>query len=417
MHHAPHISPHAPRLAGQSEGHRRRLSLQRGVRTHPIVKIPPQPQRPLQCRRQPRSAAAAAKKLRLLIAHRAVETFHMGGVDLVADLQSADQPLDFLFASEQRPRFHAQEFARRIADFFHHAHPQCRRRLEGGIIESAPPPLATAMTHQAEHLQNGVGIGQMVVDQQQQGTKQNSRDATEHRHGCRQLRRHLQRARTDSKVDQKPRLHRQSRVNPVSTQSATASRMPPPILERFGLPFFAPFFQTRPCSSSSSTASMGSCNRSNCWWWKSSARLPARSSIRWTLRGSTAQMSAVASIEQPCPRHLMIRTTSASGSLVYCMSEPCRSLKRCWQWLQYKRRMDLSLPIRSTTQRFPASNWLKRSQSELGQANIAKSSASSLTRLVLDIRGLHANTTAILPDSSKSRDRNAQNNPLWLPTS
>jgi hypothetical protein len=66
-----------------------------------------------------------------------------------------------------------------------------------------------------------------------------------------------------------------------------------------------------------------------------------------------------------------MRTTTGSGSLVYCMSEPCRSLKRAWHTLQYNRRMDLSLPISSHTLRLPAPKQLKARQSGLGQANRA----------------------------------------------
>src|SRR4030065_2176216 len=59
---------------------------------------------------------------------------------------------------------------------------------------------------------------------------------------------------------------------------------------------------------------------------------------------------------------------SASGSLVYCMSEPWRSLKRVPQVLQYSRRIALSLPIRSATERLPESKRVKSAQSPLGQA-------------------------------------------------
>src|SRR5277367_943756 len=390
MYHTPHISSHTPRLGRQADRHRRCAALQRAMRADPIVQVAPQPQRPLQRLAQPRNAAGAASQPRLLIAQRAVEAFHMGSVDLPADLESADQPHDFLFASEQRPRPNAQQLAGGVADFFHHAHEQSRRSFEVGMLQPPLSTLAAAMTDQAEHLQDRVGVGQMIVDQEQQGPEQNTGQATEHRHRGRQFGRRLQRAWTQTQVDQEPRLDLQSRVNPVSTQSATASRTPPPMRERARPPFFDAFLQTRPCNSSSSTASMGSSKRSSCWSWKSSARWPAR---------------------------LSIRTTTCSGSLVYCMSEPCRSLKRCWQWLQYKRRMDLSLPIRSATPRLPALNWLKRSQSGFGQANIARSWAPSLAWAFLHMRGLPANVAQILSDSPARWNTTVQEGPLSLPTS
>ena len=46
-------------------------------------------------------------------------------------------------------------------------------------------------------------------------------------------------------------------------------------------------------------------------------------------------MSAVASTEQPCTKHLTIRTIVSSGSLAYSNSVPWRSLKRCPQLRQY----------------------------------------------------------------------------------
>ncbi|MCK4794063.1 MAG: hypothetical protein KAV87_60610 [Desulfobacteraceae bacterium] len=95
-------------------------------------------------------------------------------------------------------------------------------------------------------------------------------------------------------------------------------------------------------------------------------------------------MSAVVSMEQPCPRHLMMRTTVDFGSLVYSSSEPCRWLKRWPQALQYSRRMALFLPIHSTTQRLPALNWLNNWQWRLGQAKAA-SDWSSLADLELDM--------------------------------
>jgi len=107
-----------------------------------------------------------------------------------------------------------------------------------------------------------------------------------------------------------------------------------------------------PCSSSICTASRGLSGFSSCKLWKSAARLPAFSRKRCTVSVSTSQMSAVASTEQPWPRHLTMRTTSACGSLVYCISEPCRSLKRARQVLQYSRRIALSLPIHSAIERF-----------------------------------------------------------------
>ena len=80
---------------------------------------------------------------------------------------------------------------------------------------------------------------------------------------------------------------------------------------------------------------------------------------RLTVRGSTSQMSAVASTEQPCPRHLTMRTTVSSGSLEYRKSVPCRSVNRCLHAEQYNLRICLCLPVHSTTLRLPESKWLK----------------------------------------------------------
>jgi hypothetical protein len=128
-------------------------------------------------------------------------------------------------------------------------------------------------------------------------------------------------------------------------------------------------------SSSSSTAGGGWGMRLRWSWLKSAARRPPRSRYRSTVRASTSQMSAVASTEQPCPRHLMIRTTTSSGSFDISRRVPVRSLNRRWQVEQYSRRMERSLPIQSETLRLPAANRLKSSQSGLGQAK--RSSASS----------------------------------------
>ena len=120
--------------------------------------------------------------------------------------------------------------------------------LNAGVLPPPMPPLAAAVQDLAEDLQQRRRVGQVVVDQHQR-RRGPGRDAQRHRRH--QLGGRGQVARPDPQVDQEPADDRQRRVNPDPTQAATAPSRPS------GPPFFAGSGLTRPCSSSSWTASGG----------------------------------------------------------------------------------------------------------------------------------------------------------------
>ena len=100
------------------------------------------------------------------------------------------------------------------------------------------------------------------------------------------------------------------------------------------------------------------------------------------------------------------------ASLVSCISEPCRSLKRVPQVLQYSRRMALSLPICSATERLPELKRLKSAQSPFGQAKNERGRpvGSSLLWAVfcLGIQALFAENGHLSDNISAKPPRTAQ---------
>src|SRR5512142_983107 len=116
-------------------------------------------------------------------------------------------------------------------------------------------------------------------------------------------------------------------------------------------------------------------------------------------------MSAVASSVHPYRKHLTMRTTVASGSLLYSRSVPRRSLKRWPQLEQYNRRMCLSLPVHSTTLRLPAAKRLKSQQSGLGQARSADAGSVERVGVLGDVRWVAMAGLPVLGSQSRYSDR------------
>lgn len=379
------IFQNRPDLLGQTQNHCRRATLQRTMYTRPIVQISPKPQGPLQTAAHPRAIASPPGKASLLTAQGPVEAFQMRGIDSFADVQSPNPMFYILQTSKQGISRDIQQPAFGISNLLDNSYQQRRRWLESGLALSATALLfSPPMLDKSKYLQNRRRIWQMLV-YQQQGQFFPTTDS----YCSEQFAGGFQSARPYPQIQNKATCYLQRRVNPRPTRSTIRSSN-----------LFAPFFDsgvshslsdlaTRPCNSSkwtdatlsarrSADLPLVSCNRSDCNLWKSSARLPPFCRYRSTVRWSTSQMSAVASIEQPCPRHLMMRTTTSSGSFVSSIREPSRSLKRVPQVLQYNRRMALSLPIRSAMDRLPAAKRLKSAQSGLGQAKKDKGNSGIL---------------------------------------
>ena len=400
------IFENRPNFLGQAQCHRRCQVQQRVMHSCPVVQIPPQPQGILQHFRQARTIASTSSQAGLLTSYRSVEPFQMGCIDLLADAQFANAMFDGLLRTKQGFGRDSQQIASFVPELLDYTDLQIRRGLEPRMFFSAPPSPTSTMLDLAKNLQNCRWIRQVIVDQQQGQTCY----CRIHPHRGYQLARHRRGAWTNPQIDQKSAGYRQRRMNPRAPFFLTR-RLRCGLSDRIVFVFLG-LLTTRPCSSSNWTASNGSSSRSNCKRWKSSARLPAFSNKRCTVRVSTSQISAVASIEQPCPRHLVIRTTSASGNLVYCISEPWRSLKRVPQVLQYSRRIVLSLPIHSATDRLPALKRLKSAQSPFGQVKNDKGGLvgllTSLAFCRLGIRALLAKYSHLSDKISAKRPQYAQ---------
>lgn len=407
-----HIFQHRPDMSGQAQQHCRTSSFQRAVRSDPVVNIPPQPQRPLQHAAQSRNIAGTSGQSCLLAAQRSIEPLQMRGVYLPTDMQFPDTMFDVSQSSEQRMCGDFEQIASPIADFPDNANQQSERRLEDRFALSATPlPFSSTMLYKPKNTQNRCWIRQMLVDKY----KRQMAIETTKRYRGNKLAGQFQCAWAYPKVYKKPAYYLQCRMNPRTTlwtMWATPS---------LADPLFCPP-ATRVCSSSSWTAWTDCLSRSSCSRWKSSARLPAFSSIRSTVLGSTSQMSAVASIEQPWDKHLIIRTTTASGNLVLCISEPSLSLKRQPQVLQYNRRMALSLPIRSAMDRLPALNLLKSAQFWFGQAKKERGNSGNTGSLCRDgwflsIRSLLAEKRYYSNNSSAKTPFGLQNRYYCMPIS
>ncbi|OHB63647.1 MAG: hypothetical protein A2Y76_09490 [Planctomycetes bacterium RBG_13_60_9] len=98
-------------------------------------------------------------------------------------------------------------------------------------------------------------------------------------------------------------------------------------------------------------------------------------SSRCIVRASTSQISALASTEQPCPRHLMIRTTGLRGQPAVAQQPALALGEWALETLQYNRRMALCLRMRSATDRLLATKTLKAAQSGLWQADNSRGHA------------------------------------------
>ena len=411
-----YIAKHRPDLVGQAQSHRRCPAMQGTVNPMPIVKIAPKPQGILQqtCRARHIAAATAHPSL-LLRTYGSIEAFHMRGIDTCANPQLADQTLDVYNTSMKRLATDLHQVALRIPYFFDDPYLKSRRGFESGTLFATPTLTTTSMPDQTKDLENRIAIRRVIVCQQQRdrslctahGYRRNQSDGRSQGPGAR------------TKVDQKATLYRQSRMNPGASRFATLRRT---LRRRPSAPFFSSPLLARPWSSSIWTAGIDCCSFSSCKLWKSSARFPACSSRRCTVRVSTSQISAVASMEQPCPKHLTIRTTAGWGSLLYCISEPCRSLKRVWQTLQYNRRMALFLPMCSQTNRLFSPNLLNAAHSGLGQAKNSRENGSlggdccfGFRRF--DISGLLANLSYAIHNISAKRPQIRQFLRLSLPIS
>jgi len=375
------IFQNRPQMLCQTQDHRRTTSIQRTMSPRPIIQVPPQPQTPLQHTRQLREIPSPPSQPALLRSQRAVQSLQMRSIDPPTNSQLPDSPVYVLQTAKQGISAHLQQIASGIPQLLDYAHQQPRRGLECGLaLATSSFAVTPAMLDDPEDPKYGRRIRQMVVYQQQRQvrlhrirqshstrleTGRNSWAAQSHR--GHQLAGHIQGSWPNTKVYHKTTDNIQCHVNPRTalwTSRASAGSFA-------SRPFFGPSdgdLATRACNSSNWTASGVFSSRSSCSRWKSCARLPAFSSNRSTVRGSTSQISAVASTEQPCPRHLIMRTTVGSPSLAYRMSEPSRSLNRVPQVLQYSRRMALFLPIRSAMDRLPVAKWLKSAQSGFGQA-------------------------------------------------
>ena len=139
------IFQHSPYLVGQTQRHRRRFVQQRIMHPCPVVQVPPQPYRILQHLLQMRAIAGTSDQASLLSSYRAVEPFHMRGIDLLADTQLLNTLFDLLLFAKQRLARYLQQIASAVSKFLYHAHLQIRRRFETGILESASAVFATAV--------------------------------------------------------------------------------------------------------------------------------------------------------------------------------------------------------------------------------------------------------------------------------
>jgi len=412
MNRVTNVFQNRPDLLGQPQNHRWRTTLEGAMYTRPIVQVPPQPQCPLQTATHPRAIASPPGKTSLLTAQGPIETFQMGSIYSLADTQSPNPMFYILQAPKQGIGRDIQQPAFGIPNLLDYADQKRRRWLESGPFFATTTILSSPMLDLPKNLQNSRRIRQMLVYQQQRQLF-----PTTNSHGSEQFAGGFQSARPNPQIQNKAACYLQGGMNPRPTRSTMRPSR-----------FFAPFFDslaTRLCNSSNWIAlslPLTCSSRSSCNLWKSSARLPPFCRYRSTVRWSTSQMSAVASIEQPWPRHLMMRTTTSSGSFVSSIREPSRSLKRVLQVLQYNRRMVLPLPIRSAIDRLPASNRLKSAHSGLGQAKKDKGNSgnlscrdfcwfvSSLAILSLPAQKsyLSAVCQADLPNNSSAK------RPLWL---
>jgi len=295
------IFQNRPNMLGQTQNHRRTTTIQRPVSPAPIVQIPPQPQCPLQHTRYSRDVASTPGQTRLLTSQCPIEPFQMRSIYLLANAQLPDTSLDVFQPTEQSTCSNLQQVASGIAELLDYSYQQSGRRPESGFASSTTTLPASAMFDLSKDVQDSCWIGQMLVDK----NKRRVGFATIDSHRCNQFFGQFQGAWTNTQVYDKATYHRQRCVNPRATRFATRT-------SSVFRPFFGPS-ATRACNSSIWTASGGFSRRSSCSRWKSSARLPAFSSMCSTVRGSTSQMSAAASMEQPYPRHLMMRTTVSSG--------------------------------------------------------------------------------------------------------
>ena len=204
------IFQNSPNLVRQTQRHRRCFVQQRIMHPCPVVQIPPQPYRILQHFFQVRAGASTPYQASLLSSYRTVEPFHMRGVDLAADTQFLNTPFDFLLFAKQRFGRYLQQMASAVSNFLHNADLQIRRRFERGVLEPASAIFATTMFDLSKYRKNGPWIWQMIVYQNQRRVFVFGTDS--HRSG--QLYSIVKSTGADNRIEQKPALYGQSRMEP-----------------------------------------------------------------------------------------------------------------------------------------------------------------------------------------------------------
>jgi len=146
------------------------------------------------------AVAGTPSQASLLAPYRAVEPFHMRGVDLVADAQLLNTLLDlFLFAKQCFARY-LQQVASVVSKFLYYTHLQIQRRLEAGMFASASAMSATAVLDLPKNLKDRLWIRRMVVYQDQRRSLVLGID----RHRSRQLHGALRHARSNDRFEKKP---------------------------------------------------------------------------------------------------------------------------------------------------------------------------------------------------------------------
>ena len=142
-----------PDSLAQTHRHRGRSPHKRPMDAYPVVKVAPQPQRPLQAPRVPRNTAGLTSQSCLLTTHRPVEALQVRSVDRRADAQLGDPLLDRPESAEECLGLYLDHVAGAVADFVYDASQQSRQRFESGVLHAPVSAFAAAMEDLAEDLQ------------------------------------------------------------------------------------------------------------------------------------------------------------------------------------------------------------------------------------------------------------------------
>jgi len=204
------IFQNSPHLVGQTQRHCRSFVQQRGMHPCPVVQIPPQPYRILQHFFQVRAAASTPYQASLLASYRAIESFHMRRVDLLANTQLLNSFYNFFLFAKQSFARYLQQIATVVSKFLHYTHLQIRRWFEMWIFYSASAVFSAAMFDISKYCKNGLWIRQMIVYKNQRRVFVFGI----HGHRSSQLNSCFESTRADDRFEQKPALYGQSRMKP-----------------------------------------------------------------------------------------------------------------------------------------------------------------------------------------------------------